>query len=204
MPDLSPLPRSALAGIAQPGRHGRAAGAPGVTIAVIDTLAEATIIARKGRTAAASAAALKAFGAALPKTPSFIAAKAVTFFWTGPGQWWAQARTTATTGLEKDLTTALGDTAAVTDQTGGRVILRLTGPRARDVLAKGVPIDLHPARFAPGDAAVTLAGHVGIALALLDEAPTFELAVSRSWAASLWRWLAASAGEYGYEVKTAD
>lgn len=204
MPDLSPHPRSALAGIAHPGRHGRAAGAPGVTIAVVDTLAEATVIARKGKSAAASAAALKAFGAALPMRPSFIAAKTVTFFWAGPGQWCAQARNPATTGLEKDLETALGDTASVTDQTGGRVILRLTGPRVRDVLAKGVPIDLHASRFAPGDAAVTLAGHVGIGLALLDEAPTFELAVSRSWAQSLWRWLDASAAEYGYEVRTTD
>ena len=70
----------------------------------------------------------------------------------------------------------------------------------RDVLAKGVPVDLHPNVFKPGDVANTQIAYVGVQIDMLDGAPTYQLAAPRSMAGTFWSWLAASAAEFGYDV----
>jgi sarcosine oxidase subunit gamma len=71
----------------------------------------------------------------------------------------------------------------------------------REVLAKGVPLDLHPKVFKPGDVATTLVAYIGVQLDMLDDA-TFQLTTPRSTAGSFWSWLSASAAEFGYDVVT--
>jgi sarcosine oxidase subunit gamma len=93
-----------------------------------------------------------------------------------------------------------GTHASVFDQSGSRVLLELRGPRARDVLAKGVSIDLHPRAFRTGDVAVTTASHLAVHLWQVADEPVYRLLVVRTYFNSLWRWLAASAAEYGCEV----
>jgi hypothetical protein len=44
--------------------------------------------------------------------------------------------------------------------------------RVRDVLAKGVPLDLHPRSFRTGDVASTLVAYIGVQIQQLDERPT--------------------------------
>jgi sarcosine oxidase subunit gamma len=68
------------------------------------------------------------------------------------------------------------------------------------VLAKGLPIDLDPARFGAGDVALTAVAHVGLHVRQTSDAPSYRLGVARSYAQSLWHWLAASAAEFGCEV----
>ena len=102
------------------------------------------------------------------------------------------------------LAARLGGFASICDQSDSRIVLELAGPRVRDVLAKGVPIDLHPDRFRAGDVAVTLVGHVGVQLWCNSAAPDYRLAVARSYFSSLWHWLAASAAEFGCEVVAPD
>ena len=46
--------------------------------------------------------------------------------------------------LYRELKAKLSGLASVTDQSHGRVIIRIAGPKARAVLAKGTPVDLHP------------------------------------------------------------
>ena len=79
-------------------------------------------------------------------------------------------------------------------------MLRLSGDRVRDVLAKGVPVDLHPRNFRTGDVASTLVAHIGVQIEQLDDRPTFQLMAFRSLAGSLWSWLTKSAAEFGYEI----
>lgn len=117
----------------------------------------------------------------------------------GPDNWLAVCES-GDWRLSRELTRELDGLAAVCDQSSGYGVLRLSGPRVRETLAKGVPIDLDPAAFAPGDAAVTLAAHVSVILWQVDEAPTYDLAVSRSYAGSFAHWLTASAAEFGYSV----
>ena len=54
----------------------------------------------------------------------------------------------------------------------------------RDVLAKGVPIDLHPKVFKPGDVAVTLIAYIGVQIDMLDDT-TYQLTAPRSMAGKL-------------------
>ena len=73
-----------------------------------------------------------------------------TALWLAPGTWMVVAQDVEDGGLYPRLREELGDLAAVVDQSHGRAVLRLAGPRARDVLAKGCRLDLHPRVFKPG------------------------------------------------------
>jgi sarcosine oxidase subunit gamma len=189
---------SALAGLAVPGRYGYAGGEPGVTIAERIGLGLATVAARKG--APLRAAVKASYGVNLPDDSTVGQGPEVSFVGYGPGQWLAVSGTLRNDTLAKQLGQDLKGLASVSDQSGGRTLLRLSGTRARDVLAKGLPIDLHPSVFGPGSAATSTISLMGVQLWQVDEAPTYDIALFRSVSASFWRWLTASAAEFGYEV----
>jgi sarcosine oxidase subunit gamma len=86
----------------------------------------------------------------------------------------------------------LGALASVCDQSGGYQILQLSGPDARTLLQRGAAIDLHPSAFASGSVATTVIAHIGVILRQLDAAPTYEVALFRSYAASFRHWLDAA------------
>ena len=79
---------------------------------------------------------------------------------------------------------ALGDLAAVVDQSHGRCALRLSGSRAHEVMAKNTAIDLHPRAFGPGRCAMTSVAHMNATIVQVDDAPTYDLFVARSLARS--------------------
>jgi sarcosine oxidase subunit gamma len=120
---------------------------------------------------------------------------------TAPGQWLAVSDTLANGALAEDLAATLAGLASITDQSDGRAAVRISGPRARDVLAKGLPIDLHPKAFRPGDAATTVASLIGVQLWQVDDGPTYDVAMFRGYAGSFWHWLTASAAEFGYVIE---
>ena len=194
--------RSALHGIAVPGRHGASAGVAGLLIEERSDIAFASVIAKRDKRFMLVNAVNTAFGVALPDGPRRATVGAVTFAGTGPDQWIASAEGAEAAGFAAKLRARVGPFAAVSDQSDARLVLQLSGPRVRDVLAKGVPIDLHPNAFKPGDVATTLIAYVGVQIDMLDDAPTYQLAAPRSMAGSLWSWLSASAGEFGYDVVT--
>jgi len=198
VPDLRKV--SALAGVAVAGRYGKAAGTPGVVIEERQGLGLATVAARKGRAAALKAAIADAYGVDLPDDSRAVPGPNVTFVGYGPGQWLAVSETLSSDALARDLANRLKGLASISDQHGGRTVLRVSGPRARDVLEKGLPIDLHPRVFGPGSAATTAIALMGVQLWQVDDAPSYELAIFRSVSESFWRWLTASAAEFGYEV----
>ena len=98
----------------------------------------------------------------------------------GPAEWLVVAPRHDVNRV-KSLTEAMGADALVADQSGGRVVLRLSGPAARAILAKLTPLDLHPDVFAEGQSANAFFGHVGVNLARL-EGNVFELVLMRSFA----------------------
>lgn len=87
------------------------------------------------------------------------------------------------------LCAAVGDDAAVVDQSDGWRSFDVVGPGAREVLAKGVPIDLDATVFPVGDVARTLVAHVAVTLRCVSAEPVFRLSVARSYAGSLLDWL---------------
>jgi methylglutamate dehydrogenase subunit D len=202
-PGLTPMPP--LRGVLKPGRHGRPEGPPGVYVMEREEFTLVNVIARKNEAAALATLLQHAYGLELPTAPRLVSGpwpdgRLLTFIWSGPGQWLAYAESGG--GLEDELVMALGRRAMVAKQSDGRCLLRIWGPKARDVLAKGISLDLDPRVFKQGDVALTMAAHISVQLWQLDDTPTYEIALFRSLAASFWSWLSASAAEFGYEVLT--
>jgi sarcosine oxidase subunit gamma len=82
------------------------------------------------------------------------------------------------------------------DVTDARAMFRITGPRARETLAKLCPVDLHPDAFRPGDVRRTRAAQVAAAIwAEGDE--DFRLVAFRSVADYVAGLLAVSADPAG-------
>jgi sarcosine oxidase subunit gamma len=102
--------------------------------------------------------------------------------------------------LARDLAQRLAGLASISDQSGGRTVIRVSGPRARDVLAKGLPIDLDPRAFPLGSAATSVIALMGVQLWQTEDTRSYDIAMFRSVSQSFWRWLTASSAEFGYEV----
>jgi heterotetrameric sarcosine oxidase gamma subunit len=190
---------SAFEGVVVPGRYGRRTGVPGVTVSEVRGAGLATVAVRPHRRAALTEAARASFGVELPGAPRRVVGRDIAFIWSGPEQWLAYSQPAPAMGMEAHLATAFAGLGSIVDQSHGRTLLRVTGPRIRDALAKGLAIDLHPRAFEPGHVALTAVAHIGLHIWQLDARPTYELAVPRGFALSLWRWLEASAAEYGLE-----
>lgn len=172
----------------------------GVRVAARDELAIATVLVRKGCLAALTQRLNERLGIELPHGPRRAAAGTVALAGIGPHAWLATSEE-HDNGFARFLKEAVGDTASVADQSSGYAVLRMTGPKLRETLAKILPLDLHPRCFAPGDVASTTASHVGATLWRLadaDDSPVFEIAVFRSLAGSFWHTLADSAAEFGF------
>jgi methylglutamate dehydrogenase subunit D len=100
------------------------------------------------------------------------------------------------TAFVRDIARSLEGSAAVSDHSDGYAIFEVAGSCARQMLAKGVALDLHPKSFTVGDAAVTSIGHMGAILWQLDTTPRYAIAVFRSYADSFREFLEASGAEY--------
>lgn len=202
MADLTLVPRTAFQGLAVPGNYGHVVGGDRpVVIAERPGLAVTQICARRGKTAELALAILDASGLELPRGPKRAASNGLAIIGMGPHEWLAVAEgdrgKAALAGVEE----AGQGFASFVDQSHAKAILRVSGTRARDVLAKGCGLDLHERVFEPGDAATTQIALTPCQLWQLDETPTFELSVPLGYAGSFWSWLSASAAEYGFEVK---
>lgn len=172
----------------------------GVRLSLRRQLGLACVMARKGQRDQLSRTVREAFGLTLPMSPARVTAGSVAFVWAGPDHWLAVADDEDAMTFEARLRSALASCASICGQSDGRAVVRISGPKARDALAKGVPIDLHPREFGPGQAAVTIAGHIGIHLWQIDAVPTYDIAVFRSFAPALWQWLIESSEELGLAV----
>jgi heterotetrameric sarcosine oxidase gamma subunit len=196
-------PLSALSGIAVPGRYGPNEGEPSIVITELTGLGLVTIACRKGQASALNATVRNTYGLDLPASSRVAQGAAVCFIGYGPGQWLAVSEALANEALAGDLAAKLQGLASVSDQSGGRTVLRIGGNRARDVLAKGLPIDLDPRAFPFGSAATSAISHIGVQLWQTDDTRSYDIAIFRSLSESFWRWLTASAAEFGYEVTPA-
>lgn len=162
-----------------------------------EELTIASFAAAKGKASLLKAAVHGAYGAALPTSPQRVTlGKGVDALWAGPDQWLAIADRQRGRDLENELRPILNGFGSVTDQSDARAVVRVSGPRARDLLAKGVPIDLDPRAFPANGVAITHAAHIGVILWQLGATQTYELAMFRSFADSFERWLHQSTEEW--------
>ncbi|HSH42560.1 MAG TPA: sarcosine oxidase subunit gamma family protein [Arenicellales bacterium] len=144
-----------------------------------------------------AAAVRDVLGCALPTVPNSVAvSEACTVFWLGPDEWLIHCADDARPGLEEKLKSALADQhSALVDVSDYYVVMRLSGSRVFEVLAKAVPLDLHPRAFHEGCCAQTRFGHASVLLHKLSE-DTADLQVRWSFAEYVWLFLVDGAREY--------
>jgi sarcosine oxidase, subunit gamma len=147
-------------------------------------------------------------GVALPTTPStYVDSETATAIWLGPDEWLITSPVRTPEELETGLRSAISlqdtvgggaeFTGSVVDVSAQRTTLRLRGEHARDLLAGGCSLDLHPRMFGRGAAAQTLLGQAGIVLMALDDTGThYQIVVRSSFAGYLTSWLLDAATEY--------
>ena len=147
----------------------------------------------------ASSRASAVLGVELPTTPStYVSTATLTAIWMGPDEWLITAGTRSAATLETELRAAVGEDGAAIDVSAQRTTLRLSGPDAREVLAKGCSLDLHPKVFRKGTAAQTMLGLAGVVLIALDDAGSdYRILVRASFARYLADWLIDAAEEFG-------
>ena len=200
MPSRTFHASSALESLAVPGRFGREGGEAGVTIEERTGLGLATVAARKGEAEALKQAVASAYGIELPDRSRAVHGPSVSFIGYGPGQWLAVSETFASETLARELGERLRGLASISDQSGGRTVLRVSGPAPAPCSPKACRSTFIRVRFEPGSAATSTISLMGVQIWQVDDAPSYDLAIFRSVSASFWHWLTASAAEFGYTV----
>lgn len=128
----------------------------------------------------------------------------VRVFWLREGQWLVLTPEKKHLSLFGKLDKALSDMdSSVVDTSDGHTLLRLSGPKSRDVLMKGCPLDIHPRVFKKDAMALTRIVHADILLHHVGQ-DIYEINVRTSFAEYLLRWLYDAALEYGVSVMKKD
>ena len=140
-----------------------------------------------------------AVGVMLPNQPGQVArTEQVQVLWLGPDEWLLIAPEGTGAQLQATVVQALGEEhGSVVDVSGHRTIIEITGPKTRELLAKGCALDLHRRSFAADQCAQTMLARAGVVLVCRDaERPTFWILVRASFARYLADWLTDAAAEY--------
>jgi len=140
----------------------------------------------------------KVLGLSLPSEPNtFIESNNVTCLWLGPDEWLLITAPDQQVVLQQTLLTALADIhAAVTDISGTNTMLDIQGLAARDLIAKGTPLDIHPSVFGVGMCAQTSWIKTGVTLYQYSDSPGFKIIIRRSFADYFGAWLVEAIQEF--------
>jgi len=118
--------------------------------------------------------------------------------WLGPNEWWVVTTPDRSDELVSALRQAFqGQHTAVIDVSESRTVITVTGPKARDLLARGISLDLHPRVFGPGQCAQTGMAKANILLHQLDDKPSYDIYVLKSFSDYLFRWSEQIAKDFG-------
>jgi sarcosine oxidase subunit gamma len=126
-------------------------------------------------------------GVALPAPNRVATAGERAILWLGPDEY-------LVVGPPDDRIVVTGD--SVVDVSANRTTIELSGPHARDILEKGMSIDLHPRSFGPGQCAQTLLARAQVLVRQVDAKPTYHVLVRGSFAPYLADWLVDAAKEF--------
>lgn len=148
-------------------------------------------------------AAKKHLGVDLPLAPNTTASKGdLQVLWLGPTEWLVRTAPGAETALAQAFTQDFANKpAGVVDVSDYYTVFRLSGPRAREVMSKGCPLDTHSSVFTTAQCAQSLLAKADILLDCVEDGanPAFDLQVRWSMAVYLWDWLASAGAEYAQQ-----
>ncbi|MDW7746541.1 sarcosine oxidase subunit gamma [Halomonas sp.] len=127
--------------------------------------------------------------------------------WLSPDEWLVIVPGGEEFALEKRLREALGDARdtsvknyAIVNASGGQTLLELTGDKARELLMKSTPYDVHPEAFPVGKGVTTVFAKANLILRRPTE-ERWELVLRRSFADYLYRWILDAGAEYAIGVE---
>ena len=113
--------------------------------------------------------------------------------WMGPDEWLLKTSDGQCEAITFALRAALeGQHSAVVEVGHGNTTLKLQGPGAADLLARGCPLDLHVRAFPTGSLAQSHIAKANVTLLCLQAGTHYELTVRRSFASYLFEWLTAA------------
>ena len=137
-------------------------------------------------------------GVALPIRPNTSSGRMPRGLCLAPGEWMIVGHTGEACSL---LVAAAGAKVAhLADIGEGMVTYAVSGSTARDLLAKGCTLDLHPRVFASDQCAQTLFAQVGIVVDRPPEGDEFIVHASASYAHHLESWFADAVIEFRLDV----
>ena len=141
-------------------------------------------------------------GLRLPAEPNTVArGERYDALWLGPDEWLLRSVEPAPAGgLHARLSSALaGADAAAVDVGSGYSVLEISGAQAREALARGCPLDLHPRVFKTGQCAQSHFFKTAIVLAPTGD-ERMDLVVRRSFADYFCRILLDAAAPCSHEL----
>lgn len=192
--------RSALAETFETGLYETDARSPVLTLTERRPAALLRLFADVDDAAAASALRRLIALAPPPAANTAIAGDGCALLWLAPREWLLVCEVEDPGIDEARLAAALAHTSGtVVDVSHAYTVAAIAGEGVRELLAKGVPIDLDAGAFEAGACAQTCLGDMSVLLHA-RHAQAIDLYVGRSYAASLGEWLVLSAVEFGYRV----
>lgn len=142
-------------------------------------------------------------GADLPVKPNTTTqAGEFRLLWLGPTEYWVTAPAGSEEKLVADLRQAFtGQHAAVIDVSESRTVISISGPDAREILARGCSLDLHPRVFGPGQCAQTGLTKANVLIDQRDSVPSYDIYVLKSFADYLWQWIGLIGRDFRIAIK---
>jgi sarcosine oxidase subunit gamma len=202
--ELNWIATTPLSRVYAAGRHGAAQNAAGLTMVELGDFELVQVMARRGQWSVVAQACADGYGKPAPARPQAIEAGGALLIWSGPDQFLVlSARTSGGNSAIDTARSAFAGMASLSEQSDGRSLIRISGARSRDMLAKVCSLDLHPTVFPVGTAAATSIDHTSVNLWRGADAggeATFHLLVFTSFAESLWHTLLDSGAEYGIAI----
>ncbi len=171
---------------------GAVAHAPGLSIA--ESPVAVSLLRVRSPDAGLTTALGDAFGLEWPTRPNTVGEGRVRVAWLAPGEW---ALFDAAEVLAAPVAAALGERLHhLSDVSAGRRLWRVEGERARELLAKGCGLDIHPRSFPPGSCAQTVLAQVAILLIAPGGDGAFSIIADATLAAHLRLWFAEAVQEF--------
>lgn len=121
----------------------------------------------------------------------------------GPRERLVVSETLGAESVARDLFTLDPARVSFFEQSDGRVLLRISGPNVRRILAKCVAVDLHPQVFGEGQSANMLCCHVSANVARTGP-DDFEIIVPRSYAGGVFEEIMEMGREFALTAGFAD
>lgn len=146
--------------------------------------------------------AQRAVGIELPLIPNrWDGNDRIAAMWLGPDEWLLVAPDGEAAEIEKAMRDArpMDPWLSLVDVSHNYAALKLSGPRTRDLLAKGCALDLHPSAFSVGDCAQTILAKSRVLLRAVDGEGSIELWVRNSFAGYTAEWLLDACRGLGHE-----